>query len=77
MAEFDISKLALHNMLLRGFNDTVDMAFNCVQVLSGLHTIFILNLSENVVELDAKAVGKVKAYKEGRGLNIWKFGLSA
>jgi hypothetical protein len=64
-------------MLLGSFDATMAMAFNCVRVLSGLHTTFILNLSENVVGLDVRAIGKVKDYKEGSGLNIWKFGLSA
>jgi len=64
-------------MLLRSFNASMAMAFNCVRVLSDLHTTFILNLSENVVRLDARAVGEVKDHKEGSGLNIWKFGFSA
>jgi hypothetical protein len=58
-------------MLLRSFNAT------CVWVLDSLYTTFILNLSENGVGLDVRAVGKVKDYKESSGLNIWKSGLSA
>jgi hypothetical protein len=53
------------------------MAFNCVWVLSGLHTTFILNLSENVVGLNVRTIVKVKDYKEVSGLNIRKFGFSA
>jgi hypothetical protein len=58
-------------MLLRSFNAT------CVWVLGGLYTTFILNLSENGVGLDVRAVGRVEDYRESSGLNIWKFGLSA